>query len=42
MNEVGAVAVDEIGKTRRATDPGESDDLFVIELAFLEDFVKGS
>src|SRR5947199_175149 len=42
VNEVGAVAVDEIGKTRRATDPGESDDLFVIELAFLEDFVKGS
>src|SRR5437899_11637720 len=41
VNEVGAVAVDEIGKARRATDPGEGDDLFVIEVAFLEDFVKG-
>ncbi len=37
-----AVAVDEIGKARRTTDPGEGDDLFVFELAFLEDFVERS
>src|SRR5205807_2490366 len=42
VNEVGAVAVDEIGKARRATDAVEGDDLFVIELAFLDDFVEGS
>jgi len=42
VNEVRAVAIDEIGKARRTTDPRESDDLFVLELAFLEDFVKGS
>src|SRR5207237_7913438 len=42
VNEVGAVAVDEIGKARRTTDPGESDDFFVIEIAFLENFVEGS
>ncbi len=41
MNEVGAVAVHEIGKARGAADPGEGDDLFVIELAFLQDFVIG-
>ncbi len=41
VNEVGAVAVDEIRKTRRATDPGKGDDLFVLELAFLEDLVEG-
>jgi len=37
-----AVAVDEIGKARRTTDPSEGDDFFVIELAFLEDFVERS
>src|SRR5437660_3702107 len=42
VNEVRAVAVDEIGKARRATDAGEGDDLLVIELAFLDDFVEGS
>src|SRR5438445_8016907 len=42
VNEVRAVAVDEIGKARRATDAGEGDDLLVIELAFLEHFVEGS
>src|SRR3977135_345710 len=42
MNEVRAVAVDEIRKARGATDPGERDALLVIELAFLEDFVEGS
>src|SRR5205814_695406 len=42
VNEVGTVAVDEIGKARRTTDPGEGDDLFVIEILFLEHFVKGS
>src|SRR5438477_6837806 len=42
VNEMGAVAVDEIRKARRTTDPGEGDDLFVIEISFLEDFVKGS
>src|SRR4029077_10682713 len=41
VNEVGAVAVDEIGKARRATDAGEGDDLFVLELAFLDHFVEG-
>ena len=42
VDVVHAVAVDEIRKARRTTDPGEGDDLFVIELAFLEDLVKGS
>ena len=42
VNEVGAVAVDEIGKARGTTDAGEGDDLLVIELAFLEDLVIGS
>ena len=42
MNVMGAVAVDEIGKARRTTDPGEGDDLFVIELAFLEHLVERS
>ena len=41
VNEVGAVAVNEIWKTRRATDARKSDNLLVIELAFLEDFVEG-
>src|SRR6266850_81604 len=41
VNEVRAVTVDEIGKTRRTTDPSEGDDLFVIELAFLENLVEG-
>src|SRR5204863_3794697 len=41
VNVMRAVAVDEIGKTRRATDARERDDLFVIELAFLEEFVEG-
>ncbi len=39
MDEVGAVAVDEIGKARRAADAGEGDDFLVRNLAFLEDFV---
>ena len=42
VDEVGAVAIDEIGKTRGTTDPGEGDDLLVIELAFLEHLVIGS
>ncbi len=42
VNEVRAVAVDEIGKARRTTDPGEGDDFFVIEISFLENFVEGS
>src|SRR5689334_17312333 len=42
VNEVCAMAVDEIGKARRATDPGEGNDLFVIEVAFLEHFVERS
>jgi hypothetical protein len=40
VNVVRAVAVDEIGKARRTTDPREGDDLLVIEVAFLEDFVE--
>src|SRR5439155_15267257 len=40
VNVMRAVAVDEIGKARRTTDPGEGDDFFVFELAFLEDFVE--
>ena len=40
MNEMGAVAVHEIGKPRGTTDAGEGDDLLVIELAFLEHLVK--
>jgi hypothetical protein len=39
MDEVGAVAINEIGEARGAANAGEGDDLFVIELAFLEDFV---
>src|SRR5206468_9483139 len=42
VDVVHAVAVDEIRKARRTTDPGKGDDLFVIELAFLEHFVEGS
>ncbi len=39
VDEVGAVAIDEIRKARGAADAGEGDDLLVVELAFLEDFV---
>src|SRR5438105_1201479 len=42
VDEMRAVAVDEIRKARRTTDPGESDDLFVLEISFLEDFVERS
>src|SRR5437762_9407956 len=42
MNVMRAVTVDEIRKARRTTDSGEGDDLFVIELAFLEHFVERS
>ena len=42
VNEMRAVAVHEIGKARGTTDPGEGDDLLVIELPFLDDFVIGS
>src|SRR5256885_1189795 len=42
VNEVGAVAVDEIRKARGTTDSGNGDDLLVIDLAFLEDLVIGS
>ncbi len=42
VNVMRAVAVDEIWKTRRTTDSGEGDDLFVLEIAFLEDLVKRS
>jgi hypothetical protein len=41
VNEVGPVAVDEVRKARGTTDPGNGDDLLVIELAFLEDLVIG-
>src|SRR2546423_14480083 len=40
VNVMRAMTVDEIGKARRTTDSCKSDDFFVIELAFLEDFVK--
>ena len=36
MDEVGAVAIDEIGEARGAADAGEGDDLLVVELAFLD------
>ena len=39
MDEVGAVAVDEIGEARGAADARKGDDFFVLDLAFLEDFV---
>ncbi len=39
VDEVGAVAIDEIREARGAADAGEGDDLLVVELAFLEDFV---
>ena len=42
VNEVGPVPVDEIREARGTTDPGEGDDLLVVDLAFLEDFVIGS
>src|SRR5204863_9466590 len=42
VNEVGAVAVDEIRETRGTTDSGNGDDLLVVDLAFLEDLVIGS
>ena len=42
VNEMRAVAVHEIREARGTTDPGEGDDLLVIELPFLEDFVIGS
>ena len=41
VNEMGAVAVHEIGEARGAADPGEGDDLLVIELSFLDDLVIG-
>ncbi len=41
VNEMRAVAVDEIREARGTTDPGEGDDLLVIELPFLDDFVIG-
>ena len=40
MDEMRAVAVDEIRKARRTTDACESDDLFVLEVAFLEHLVE--
>src|SRR5260370_4128641 len=42
VNVMRAMAVNEIGKARRTTDPGEGDDLFVIELALLDHFVERS
>jgi hypothetical protein len=39
MDEVGAVAVDEIREARGAADAGEGDDFLVIDLAFLQDLV---
>ena len=39
MDEMGAVAIDEIGEARRAADAGEGDDFLVLELAFLDDLV---
>jgi hypothetical protein len=40
MNVMRAVAIDEIRKARRTTDACESHDLFVLDVAFLEDLVK--
>src|SRR5207237_9074076 len=40
VNKMRAMAVDEVRKARRATNPSEGDDLFVIEISFLEDFVE--
>ena len=40
MDEVRAVAVHEIGEARRTTDPGEGDDLFVIDLALFQNLVE--
>src|SRR5581483_9535235 len=42
MDEVRAVAVNEIGKARGTTDARESNDLFVLEISFLENFVERS
>src|SRR4051794_38368528 len=39
MNEVRAVTVHEIWETRGTTDPGDGDDLFLIDLAFLQNLV---
>ncbi len=41
VNEMRAVAVDEIREARGTADAGEGDDLLVLELAFLEDLVIG-
>ncbi len=40
MDVMRAVAVDEIRKARRTTDACESNDLFVLEVAFLEHLVE--
>src|SRR5262245_34674726 len=40
VNKVCPVAVDEIREARRTTDSGKRDNLFVLEIAFLEEFVK--
>ncbi len=40
VDEVRAVAVNEIRKARRTTDACESHDLFVLEITFLQDFVE--
>jgi hypothetical protein len=42
VDKVGAVTIDEIRKARGATDPRQSHDLLVLNLAFLQDFVIGS
>src|ERR1051326_3280679 len=40
VDEVRAVAIDEIGKARRTTDARKRDDLFVIDISFLENLVE--
>src|ERR1051325_2444551 len=40
VNEVRAEAVDEIWKSRRTTDAGKRNNLFVLEIAFLQKLIK--
>ena len=42
VNVMSTVTVNEIRKTRRTPDPGESHDLLVIDLSFLKHFVERS
>jgi hypothetical protein len=42
VNEMRAVPIDEVGKSGRTTNSGKSDDLFVFEIPFLEEFIECS